>query len=77
MELTTQFYAADPKVGKIITWVGYYRPGPNEDSECAATNLLQSVADKNPDRTARRQAIIALARLAKRNFSEAEYKKNI
>ena len=75
MELTTQFYAADPKVGKIIAWVGYYPPGPNEESYPAATNLIQNVADKNPDRTARGQAVIALARLAKRRFSEAEYKK--
>jgi thiol-disulfide isomerase/thioredoxin len=75
MELATQFYAADLKVGKIIAWVGYYPPGPNEESYLAATNLIQNVADKNPDRTARGQAVIALARLAKRRFSEAEYKK--
>ena len=75
MELTTQFYAADPKVGKIIAWVGYYPPDAKSDSYPAAINLIQNVAEKNPDRTARGQAMIALARLAKRKFSEAEYKK--
>jgi thiol-disulfide isomerase/thioredoxin len=75
MELTTQFYAADPKVGKIIAWIGYYPPDAKSDSYPAAINLIQNVAEKNPDRTARGQAMIALARLAKRKFSEAEYKK--
>lgn len=75
MELTAQFYAADPKVGKIIAWVGYYPPDAKADSYPAAINLIQNVAEKNPDRTARGQAVIAQARLAKRKFDEAEYKK--
>jgi thiol-disulfide isomerase/thioredoxin len=75
MELATQFYAADPKVGKIIAWVGYYTPDAKADSYPAAINLIQNVADKNPDRTARGQAVIALAWQAKRKFSVAEYKK--
>ena len=75
MELTTQSYAADPKVGKILAWVGYYPPDAKADSYPAAINLIQNVAEKNPDRTARGQAVIALAWQAKRKFSEAEYKK--
>jgi nitric oxide reductase large subunit len=75
MELATQFYTADPKVGKIIAWVGYYPPEATADSYSAATNLIQNVADKNPDQVARGQAVIALALAAKRKFSEAEYTK--
>jgi len=75
LELATQFYAADPKVGKIIAWVGYYTPDAKADSYPAAINLIQNVAGNNPDRTARGQAMIALAWQAKRKFSEAEYKK--
>ncbi len=72
MELATQYYAADPKVGKIIAWVGYYPPDAKADSYSAAINLIQNVAEKNPDRTARGQAMIALAWQAKRKFAEAE-----
>ena len=75
MEMAVQYYAADSKVGKIIAWVGFLTPDVNVDSYSAATNLIQSVADKNPDRTARGQAMFALALQAKRKFREAEYKK--
>ncbi|MGB7769468.1 MAG: TlpA disulfide reductase family protein [Verrucomicrobiia bacterium] len=75
MELATQFYAADPKVGKIIAWVGYYTPDAKAESCPAAINLIQNVAEKNPDRTARGQAMIALAWQAKEKFSKAEYNK--
>jgi thiol-disulfide isomerase/thioredoxin len=75
MELATQFYSADPKVGKIIAWVGYLTPDAEADSYPATTNLIQNVAENNPDRTARGQAMIALAWQAKRKFREAEYKK--
>ena len=75
MELAAQYYAADPKIGKIIAWVGFRTPDVKADSHSAATKLIQSVADKNPDRAAPGQPMITLAWQAKRKFREAEPKK--
>jgi thiol-disulfide isomerase/thioredoxin len=74
MELLTEHHAANPKVGKTIAWLGYYRPRRG-DNEAAAAALIQAVAKKNRDKTARGQAIIAIAWEAKWKFEVAEYKK--
>lgn len=73
LELVTEHYATNPKVGKIVAWVGYYRPRQGEN-ETAAAALIAAVAEKNPDRTARGQAVIAIAWEAKQKFAVAEYK---
>jgi hypothetical protein len=71
MELAAKHHAANPKIGKIIAWVGYYPPraGPNEAS---AKALIEAVFKQNPDRTARGQAVIALAWEANSAFRVAE-----
>lgn len=74
LELLTEHHAANPKVGKIVAWVGFYRPHGVESSP-AAFVLIKRVAEKNPDRTARGQAVMAQAWQAGRNFAVAEYKK--
>jgi AhpC/TSA family len=73
MELLTKHHAANPKIGKVVAWVGYLRPRQGE-SQAAATDLIEAVAENNPDRTARAQAVMARAWEAKSRFDEAEYK---
>ena len=70
MELATAHHATNPKVGKIIAWLGYYTPPEGEASRSAALTLIRAVADKNPDRIARGQAVMALAWQAKQQFAE-------
>jgi hypothetical protein len=71
--LMTEHHAANPKVGKVVAWVGYVRPRQVE-AEPAATALIRAVAQKNPDRAARGQAVLAFAWEAKSKFAVAEYK---
>lgn len=75
MELVTAHHAANPKVGKIIAWVGYYTPDPMAASYAAAIALIQTVAEKNPNRAARGQAVMSLAWQARKKFAEAAAKK--
>jgi hypothetical protein len=74
MELMREHHAANPKVGKAIAWLGYYRPRYGA-ADTASAALIQAVADKNPDRIARGQAVLALALEAKTDFAVAERKK--
>jgi hypothetical protein len=74
MELMTENHAANPKIGKTIAWLGYLRPRRGDNLE-AATALVEAVAKKNRDQTARGQAVIAIAWRAKDEFAVAEYKK--
>ena len=77
MDLAAKHHAANPKVGKIIAWVGYYTPHEMyPEAHVAALALIKAVAEKNPDRTARGQAVMALAWQAKNKFAMAEYKKS-
>jgi hypothetical protein len=75
LELVNKHHVANPKVGKIIAWVGYYRPGQGEAAP-AATALIKAVAEKNSDRTARGQAVMALAWEAKGKFAQAGYRQS-
>jgi hypothetical protein len=75
LELAAEHHAMNPKIGKIIAWVGYYPPHAGAENHDAAFALIKAVAEKNPDRTARGQAVMALAWEAKRKFATAEYKK--
>jgi thiol-disulfide isomerase/thioredoxin len=77
LEMMKEFHAENPKVGKAIARVGYYPPlglpaeTPKQRRQAAyvpALELLQAVAQRNPDRTARGQAVLALARQDKRAF---------
>jgi thiol-disulfide isomerase/thioredoxin len=77
MELAAEHHAANPKVGKIIAWLGYFTPheqgSPKEHA--AANKLIQLVAEKNPDKAARAQAHLALARERMDKFAVAEYER--
>jgi hypothetical protein len=75
-ELAAEHHAANPKVGKIVAWAGSVTPQEGDPAHAAALALIKAVAEKNPDRTARAQAVIALAWQAKRKFQAAEYKKS-
>jgi hypothetical protein len=73
MQMTIEQYVANPKVGKIVAWVGYFPPRQHEN-EAVANALIDAVAEKNPDRTARGQALMAKAWEAESKFEIAEYK---
>jgi len=77
LEFAAEHYAADPRVGRIVAWVGQYTPheqaSPKEHE--AAMRLVRAVLEKNPDKTARAQSALALASQAKRKFAVAEYRK--
>jgi hypothetical protein len=76
LELAAEHHVTNPKVGKVIAWVGYFVPSEGSDARAAVFNLIKAVAKKNPDRTARGQAVMALAYEARRKFAVAEYKKS-
>jgi hypothetical protein len=73
LELLTEHHAANPRVGKVVAWVGYFRPQRGE-AQAAATALIKAVTEKNPDRAARGQAVLALALEVKGKFAVAEFK---
>jgi hypothetical protein len=77
MELAAEHYAANPKVGKIVAWLGYFSPHEryNPKEYAAARKLIEAVAEKNPDQAARGQAHLALAYEKRRKFSAAAYQK--
>jgi thiol-disulfide isomerase/thioredoxin len=79
LELVSRQYAANPKIGKGIAVLAYYFPwtSTNFPSYQPAVDLLNAVADKNPDRTARGQAALGLACLAMREFQLAELDANL
>ena len=61
LELVAKHHAANPKVGKIIMKLGYLLPSERADSYTEAVDLINKVAAKNRDRTARGQAVFAIA----------------
>jgi thiol-disulfide isomerase/thioredoxin len=78
LELVTEHHAANPKVGKIVAWVGgVHGPSKRQAEEAYAVGqmLIAVVAEKNPDRTARGQAHVSLALQKSWAFSAAEYER--
>jgi hypothetical protein len=78
MQLAAEHHATSPKGGKIIAFLGRFTPPEKSHPEEheAAMAFIQAVIAKNPDRTTRGQAVMAVASQAKRKFSEAEYRKS-
>jgi thiol-disulfide isomerase/thioredoxin len=76
LEIMTSQYAENPKIGKVVAVVSYYLPEESNPSHAPAVALLSAAAEKNPDRTARGQAALGLAWLAKHKFQQAELKGN-
>jgi hypothetical protein len=74
LELLAEHHAANPKVGKVVAWVGSMNPR-GVPSEAAAKALIEAVAKKNPDKAVRAQAFLAKAWQAKAKFAAAEYRK--
>jgi peroxiredoxin len=72
MELMREHHAANPKVGRAIANLAYAPPEPNEPGHAEALGLIHAVAEKNPDRTARGQAVLGLAFESRREFSRAD-----
>ena len=77
LTLAAEHHAANPKVGKIVAVLGGVTPSEESypKEHAAAMALFKAVAEKNPDRTARGQAVMALARQAMGRFAVAEYKR--
>jgi thiol-disulfide isomerase/thioredoxin len=78
LELVAAHHAANPKVGKIVAWLGSAH-GPSkrdaEEAHAVAQKLIAAVAEKNPDRTARAQAHVGLAWQKIVTFYAAQYKR--
>ena len=74
IELMAEHYAADARVAHAVAVLGAVPPPATEPTHSAAMNLIAAVAAKNPDRTARGQAYLALALQAKKEFEVAEYR---
>jgi peroxiredoxin len=74
LEMMTSYHAADPRIGTPLAFVGYYLPMESDPVYSPVINLLKAVLAKNPDRTARGHAALALAWDAKHHFRAAEIK---
>ena len=74
IDLVREHHVMNPKVGKIVAAVGWCTHEETVASRDSALALIRAVADKNPDRNARGQALMALAWQAKENFAKAESK---
>lgn len=74
LDLLIEHHATNPKIGPGIALLAYVPPTEQDSIHGQAVALLQAVAQKNPDRTARGQAALGLARLAMERFRLAESK---
>jgi hypothetical protein len=71
IELLRAHHSQNPKIGRACGVMGSFA-----DWEHAPTmELARAVAEKNPDRVARGQAMLALARLTSRKAKTLEYRK--
>ncbi len=76
LALVREHHVTNPKVGKIVAALGYLMPPEADASHASIFALIRAVADKNPDRTARGQALMAFAWQARQKFAEAESKQS-
>jgi hypothetical protein len=74
MELMAKYHAANPKIIPVVRMLGRLTPHEDSPSHAAAVALLQTVAEKNPNRTARGYAALGLASQAIGKHAAAEYK---
>jgi thiol-disulfide isomerase/thioredoxin len=73
LKLLAEHHATNVKIGRGIAVLSYYQPYEDETLKQALA-LLNDVGEKNPDRTARGQAVHGLARVAFRDFRYSESK---
>lgn len=83
LELMAKHYAADPRVGRAVARVAHFAPYglPHGELEAVpayrpAVDLLRAVAERNPDRAVRGQAVMGLAWQAKHAATYAAYKRS-
>jgi thiol-disulfide isomerase/thioredoxin len=69
--LLLEHHAANPEIGQLCSVVGYYGGVEHEPS----LNFLRAVLERNPDRTARGQACLGLARLTWTKAKRLDYQK--
>ncbi|CAN5342831.1 hypothetical protein BH10PLA2_BH10PLA2_26560 [soil metagenome] len=74
LELMTSQHANDPRIGKAIAFVGYYLPMETDPVFKPVMDLCKAVQARNPDRTVKGQATLALAWDAKNRFRLADSK---
>jgi peroxiredoxin len=70
VELLRDYHAKNPQMGWICHGIGYYASHLDDWRKQTTMDLLRVVSESNPDRSARGQATLALARLIK---SKAAY----
>jgi hypothetical protein len=69
--LLGKYHAENPKVGPVCGMLGYY----GNSQQASTLEFLRAVREKNPDRTARGQATLALARLTNNQGRYLQYRK--
>ena len=72
LELLRENQVTNPRIGWICRGIGWYYNHKDDWRKPATMDLLHAVAEKNPDRAARGQATLALARLTKNKASYLE-----
>lgn len=76
LRLVAEQYAEDPRIGTLMANLSYYPPRESSASRQPAMDLIKLVAETNPERTARGQALLGLASLLRKEFEEAEFRQN-
>jgi thiol-disulfide isomerase/thioredoxin len=72
--LLLKHHGTNMNIGPLVATIGYFLPIEEYPFHAPAVDLLRAVARHNPDRTARGNAMLGLARLEKRGFSRVESK---
>ena len=73
LQLVREQYSANPHIGSLVANLAYYLPDESKPTHQATIDLLKVVSETNPDRTARGQALLGLADIAKEKFVKADY----
>lgn len=78
MRLAAKHHARNPRIGRTIAMLGRFKPHheANSREHDAAMDLFRIVANENPDRSTRGQAVAGLARHAFNLFAMAEYRRS-
>jgi hypothetical protein len=74
IDLVLAHHTKNPKVGTIIAWVEEFRFACKGEDAAKAATLIETIAEKNPSKTARGQAFAAIAIEAHLKLAQAQYK---
>lgn len=73
LQLVRDQHSGNPHIGSLIANLAYSLRDERKPTHQAALDLLKVVAETNPDRIARGQALLGLADIAKEKFEKADF----